>query len=269
MAVVLCFRVKELRKDSPMRSKSFNNSEVRGQGHSPKKITPTGALFHPSNIQYSSTPKVKATPHEAASDPLDLSNSLQEAHETPIRGHQVQRSRSSSHRGTSEEEGEGEKSPSSSGGTVNNVARPDPSTLRGEVNKASKMTGKHARTDSTKSDGQLVTAHRVSKEDRNNKILSNNGKMYKSEGTLLDKGLAADKSTQPLKSSIRRSHSAHGVGKAFSPHGEGGPSTHSTPRSSRTSSSRSDEEIIREHQEIMSHLDVVLDKAKSVMKKTS
>jgi hypothetical protein len=145
------FRVKEIGHDSPLKPRSFNTN-----GFTPKKVTPVGTLFHPSNIKFSSTPKGKGTPRKSSPIPLDLSA---EGVDSPIHGH-LQNNRSS------------------------------------EKKKARNTSNEEVKAKSPKDQSAV-------KED-------------------------------------------------------------TTPQSSR-----SEEDIIREHQEIMNHLDVVLDKAKSVMQKTN
>ena len=75
------FRVKELRKSTPQSSapSGVPNETPTGRPFNP-------ALFHPSNIQFASTPKQN---DQKPTGPKDLSLALQDPSETPIRGHKI------------------------------------------------------------------------------------------------------------------------------------------------------------------------------------
>ena len=84
--------MKALKKDTP--PKVIRTLSTQDSAKNSKKTAPS--LFHPSNIQLSSTPKVNRSRYignrgdtGSHGDTVDLSKVLQEAYDTPVRGHRM------------------------------------------------------------------------------------------------------------------------------------------------------------------------------------
>ena len=84
--------MKALKKDTPPKVTRTPSNHVSAKNS--KKVAPS--LFHPSNIQLSSTPKVSRTRSIGSrgdtgshGDMIDLTKVLQEAYDTPVRGHRI------------------------------------------------------------------------------------------------------------------------------------------------------------------------------------
>ena len=285
-------RVKQLKKDSPEKLPRAQPAvstqplahtqptllvrDASPATHTPsKKVAPS--LFHPANIQFSSTPKMPprrsssgSAPKPARSSPFDLSHALQEAYETPIRGHRVQKVERRRGKDCAlghpplvvRREAGYKNSPSSSLSSHHHShSSGSGSSGRRSDRRYRHERDRHVSGDSVpdreqecrddKSGGCVVTSQDSPRQGDPRKRLFS-GSNNDTDPALLDaSGIA--------KHSFERSHDAGQLSNGHVHSQED--SLHSKP----ANHSRTNTDIIEEHREIMSHLDEVLDKAKAAM----
>lgn len=309
---VLCiYRVKELKKDSPTKLTTMPKSQSQTSPqvepavlaqNTPKdsrKMAP--ALFHPSNIQFSSTPKLPPRRNNHANhsngkaeeaSPVNLSRVLKEAYETPIRGHKLQKTER--RRGKEgmlgyppvvvRREPSFKSSPLSlsrhsdnhyhSSGSSSGSRRSD----RRYRHERDRHVSGDSVPDRERKDAAPVVPDTPPQTDPRKRLFS--GSANDSDPVAIDLS-SITKHSEGSQTEIKDSHPyihhssrkpSLGLPQPSTPRREpqvevrDSQSTHSkVETSSHNHSSKSNNDIIEEHREIMSQLDVVIDKAKAAM----
>ncbi len=261
--------MKELRRDSAPNSPGTGEAMMEASPLRLRRNGPMG-LFHPSTIQYSSTPKAKHVTSPGGSRPMDISRVLQEAYESPIRGHKIKKSnekkrdfalsvRSGGSSGSKEsprihalrgEKTEGSSRDSSVDGEKNKTSSSGGTTGSRSSMKGSDKSGE--RKESTEYRPVINTFSEL-RPDMNGPAQYRHHRAYSEEET----------NNGQLRQEVLKIRPGHG-----SLNGE---RSRSSPRSrhqsgsSKGSSRHSNEEILEDHRQILSHLDDIMDRAKAAI----
>ena len=272
-AYCLCynFRVKALKKDTP--PKATRTLTAHDSAKSSRKVAPS--LFHPSNIQLSSTPKVSRTrsigSHSDTGDTLDLTKVLQDAYDSPVRGHRIRVSLSERRRQQRELQKQ-QTNRASTDGSIKSIKSSDSCDSCPLVDNPDNKRPDGNTSHSSSGSGRQMSmeTHQLASVWKDRRMLQ--GKSVIARHVTEDGG-SPGRSSGSTQCGFLRHASRHVKAHSGTDRADGLHSMlnldHLTVPTSLFSSPRSNNEIFEEHKEIMSHLDSVIGRARAVMTKAA
>ena len=262
------FRVKALKKDTP--PKVTRTPTVHDSAKSSRKVAPS--LFHPSNIQLSSTPKLNRTrsigSHSDTGNTLDLTKVLQDAYDSPVRGHRIRVSLSERRRQQRELQKQ-QANRANTDGSIKSVKSSDSCDSCPLVDNPD-----NKRPDGNSGSG---SGRQVSMDTHQLASMWKDRRMSQGKSAIVrhatEDGGSPGRSSGLAQCGFLRHASRHVKAHGGSDRADELHSMlnldHLTVPTSLFSSPRSNNAIFEEHKEIMSHLDSVIGRARAVMTKAA
>ena len=279
-------RVKALKKDTP--PKVIRTLSTQDSAKNAKKTAPS--LFHPSNIQLSSTPKVNRTRYignrgdtGSHGDTVDLSKVLQEAYDTPVRGHRMRVSLSERRKQQRELQKQQANGANVRNRSVNlaksfepcDSGQPLVANSGGNWSEAGTSHSGSSSGSGCGKQGARGETHPPSLMLKERRLLT------MMQGKSADARLVTERVSSPGSSPGSQSSFSRHASRHIKPHdvdlgdydgrqksGEAQSADHANTSAS-SYSPKTTNEIFDEHKEIMSHLNLVIGRARAVMTKAT